>query len=185
MKCMSLDFRAFQYSQSLIFATEEINNSSSILPGVSLGYKIYDSCGSTTLGVKVAMTLINGNENSASDDICTKPAQVQAIIGETYSSVSMAIAKSVGPFSIPLVPVSICHESCPPGTRKAVQKGKPICCFDCIPCAAGEMSNMTALCMVLYAAPHSIWDYFRPLYFLCSGKNNSGINGLQGYTSRQ
>ncbi|XP_047009567.1 extracellular calcium-sensing receptor-like [Ictalurus punctatus] len=103
MKCMSLDFRAFQYSQSLIFATEEINNSSSLLPGVSLGYKIYDTCGSTALGVKVAMTLINGNENSASDDICTKPAQVQAIIGETYSSVSMAIAKSVGPFSIPLI----------------------------------------------------------------------------------
>ncbi|XP_027017641.2 extracellular calcium-sensing receptor-like [Tachysurus fulvidraco] len=103
MKCMSLDFRAFQYSQSLIFATEEINNSSSLLPGISLGYKIYDTCGSAALGTKVAMALINGNENSASDEICTKPAQVQAIIGETYSSVSMAISKSIGPFSIPLI----------------------------------------------------------------------------------
>ncbi|XP_053479639.1 vomeronasal type-2 receptor 1-like [Ictalurus furcatus] len=45
------------------------------------------------------MTLVNGNENSASDDICTKPAQVQAIIGETYSSVSMAIAKSISYFA--------------------------------------------------------------------------------------
>ncbi|KAK3548053.1 hypothetical protein QTP70_004288 [Hemibagrus guttatus] len=103
MKCMSLDFRAFQYSQSLIFATEEINNSSSLLPGVSLGYKIYDTCGSAGLGVKVAMALINGNEISVSDEICTKPAQVQAIIGETYSSVSMAIAKNIGPFSMPLI----------------------------------------------------------------------------------
>ncbi|XP_035381096.1 extracellular calcium-sensing receptor-like isoform X2 [Electrophorus electricus] len=41
------------------------------------------------------------------------------------------------------VPVSVCSESCPPGTRKAVQKGKPVCCYDCVPCATGEISNAT------------------------------------------
>lgn len=101
----SLDFRAFQYSQALIFAVEEINNSSSLLPGVSLGYKIYDTCSSMARGVKVAMELINGNERSESDEICTKPAQVQAIIGDTASSPCMAIAKSIGPFSISIVSI--------------------------------------------------------------------------------
>ncbi|XP_035381386.1 extracellular calcium-sensing receptor-like [Electrophorus electricus] len=103
LKCMSLNFRAFQYSQSLIFAVEEINNSSSLLPGVSLGYKIYDTCGSTAMGVRMAMALMNGNENSVLGEPCTKPAQVQAIIGESYSSVSMAVTKTIGPFSIPLI----------------------------------------------------------------------------------
>ncbi|XP_046720744.1 extracellular calcium-sensing receptor-like [Silurus meridionalis] len=106
VKCISLDLRGLQFSQTLIFAVEEINNSSSLLPDVSLGYRIYDTCGFAAQGIRMAMALVNGNENNennVSNNQCTKPAQVQAIIGETYSSVSMAIANSIGPFSVPII----------------------------------------------------------------------------------
>uniref|UniRef100_A0A672GGW9 Olfactory receptor C family, r1 n=1 Tax=Salarias fasciatus TaxID=181472 RepID=A0A672GGW9_SALFA len=39
------------------------------------------------------------------------------------------------------VPISECSANCPPGTRKTIRKGKPTCCFDCVPCAEGEISN--------------------------------------------
>ncbi|XP_069072139.1 extracellular calcium-sensing receptor-like [Pleurodeles waltl] len=41
------------------------------------------------------------------------------------------------------VPCSVCSESCNLGFRKALQKGRPSCCFDCISCAVGEISNET------------------------------------------
>uniref|UniRef100_A0A8C5MYX2 G-protein coupled receptors family 3 profile domain-containing protein n=1 Tax=Leptobrachium leishanense TaxID=445787 RepID=A0A8C5MYX2_9ANUR len=41
------------------------------------------------------------------------------------------------------VPVSVCSQSCPPGFWKAAKKGEPVCCFQCISCPQGEISNHT------------------------------------------
>ncbi|XP_043929386.1 vomeronasal type-2 receptor 26-like [Protopterus annectens] len=41
------------------------------------------------------------------------------------------------------IPQSLCSESCSAGYRKAPQPGQPICCFNCIMCSQGEMSNQT------------------------------------------
>ncbi|XP_053575477.1 extracellular calcium-sensing receptor-like [Bombina bombina] len=41
------------------------------------------------------------------------------------------------------VPTSVCSESCPSGFRRLVVRGAPICCFQCVPCPPGEISNQT------------------------------------------
>ncbi|XP_063773752.1 extracellular calcium-sensing receptor-like [Pseudophryne corroboree] len=41
------------------------------------------------------------------------------------------------------VPVSVCSASCRPGHRRAPRPGKPICCYDCVPCSVGEVANGT------------------------------------------
>uniref|UniRef100_A0A3Q3GML7 Extracellular calcium-sensing receptor-like n=1 Tax=Kryptolebias marmoratus TaxID=37003 RepID=A0A3Q3GML7_KRYMA len=105
LECISLNFREFQFAQTMRFAIEEINNSTDLLPGISLGYSIHDTCGSIARSVKVALALNNGNDNvsSNSEESCNRRAQVQAILGETSSSPSTAIATVLGPFQIPLI----------------------------------------------------------------------------------
>ncbi|XP_077050147.1 extracellular calcium-sensing receptor-like [Siphateles boraxobius] len=52
---------------------------------------------------------------------------------------------------------SVCSESCPLGTRRATKKGLPVCCFDCLPCGDGEISNATDAveCML---CPDEFWS---------------------------
>ncbi|XP_061072474.1 extracellular calcium-sensing receptor-like [Conger conger] len=102
-KCSGVNFREFRVAQTMIFTIEEINNRTDLLPGVTLGYKIYDSCISTIFSLRAAMALMNGYEETLSDTSCSTPAVVQAIIGESVSTNSIAIAATVGLFQIPLI----------------------------------------------------------------------------------
>ncbi|XP_048837907.1 extracellular calcium-sensing receptor-like [Brienomyrus brachyistius] len=101
--CLGVNFREFRLARTMIFTIEEINNRTDILPGLTLGYKIYDTCASVTFSVRSAMALMNGYEESLSDTSCSTPAAVQAIIGESGSTDTIAIASSVGPFQIPVI----------------------------------------------------------------------------------
>uniref|UniRef100_A0A8C1WEW8 Olfactory receptor C family, e1 n=1 Tax=Cyprinus carpio TaxID=7962 RepID=A0A8C1WEW8_CYPCA len=79
-----LSLREFQNAQTMVFAIEEINNRADILPGISLGYKVYDSCGSIEMALRASLSLVNGD--NASQLSCQRPNTIQAIIAETSST---------------------------------------------------------------------------------------------------
>ncbi|XP_067897800.1 extracellular calcium-sensing receptor-like [Heterodontus francisci] len=95
IKCQSFEFRVFRFIQAMIFAIAEINMSPTLLPNISLGYRIYDSCSLPRLSVKAAFELISGSELTSS--------RVSAIAAVSGSSQSLALAASIGPFRIPMV----------------------------------------------------------------------------------
>ncbi|KAM5191436.1 vomeronasal type-2 receptor 26-like [Mantella aurantiaca] len=41
------------------------------------------------------------------------------------------------------IPMSTCSEHCPPGYRRAMKRGIHWCCFECLQCSEGEISNET------------------------------------------
>ncbi|KAG7268358.1 hypothetical protein CRUP_019568 [Coryphaenoides rupestris] len=59
LRCTSL--RIFRMVQTMIFTIEEINREGKLLPNVTLGYKIYDSCSTPYQALKAAMEA-DGNQ---------------------------------------------------------------------------------------------------------------------------
>ncbi|XP_077050180.1 extracellular calcium-sensing receptor-like [Siphateles boraxobius] len=102
LSCSSVNLRDFRMTQIMIFAIEEINRSKSLLPNVSIGYKIYDSCGSRLSSMSATMALMNGQE-FAGGDRCHGQSPIHAIIGETESSATVILSRTTGPFKIPVI----------------------------------------------------------------------------------
>ncbi|CAB1425465.1 unnamed protein product [Pleuronectes platessa] len=103
---LSINSRELRFSRAMIFAIEEINNSSNLLPGVTLGYHIYDSCASVLMAARLAFQLANGQDPEFSvgnDHNCSQSGMVMAIVGESGSTPSISMSRVLGPFNIPQV----------------------------------------------------------------------------------
>uniref|UniRef100_A0A8C1X7M0 G-protein coupled receptors family 3 profile domain-containing protein n=1 Tax=Cyprinus carpio TaxID=7962 RepID=A0A8C1X7M0_CYPCA len=77
----------FRLAQIMIFAIEEINRSEMLLPNVSIGYQIYDTCSSRMSSMSATMGLMNGPEFAAGET-CNGQSSIHAIIGETDHTAS-------------------------------------------------------------------------------------------------
>ncbi|XP_030257493.1 extracellular calcium-sensing receptor-like [Sparus aurata] len=104
-KCTgSIDPRELRFSRSMVFAIEEINNSTELLPGVKLGYQIHDSCASAPLAMHVTFQLSNGLDPVFyANNNCSQSGMVMAIVGESGSTQSISMSRIIGAFNIPQV----------------------------------------------------------------------------------
>ncbi|XP_029699718.1 extracellular calcium-sensing receptor isoform X2 [Takifugu rubripes] len=106
IQCEGLDPGELQYAFTMMFAINEINNSSDLLPGLILGYRIFDSCPSVPLSIRASLNLMNRYESGG--DSCSKLSNVHAVIGETTSTSTIGIARTMGPFLIPISHSATC-----------------------------------------------------------------------------
>lgn len=93
------DLRSYRWLQTMIFAVEEINRSPTLLPNLTLGYVAVDSCLAEGTTLAAALALVTGQDHAT----CSGATAVPVIIGDARSSSSIAIARTLSVFSIPLV----------------------------------------------------------------------------------
>uniref|UniRef100_A0A671U4M5 G-protein coupled receptors family 3 profile domain-containing protein n=1 Tax=Sparus aurata TaxID=8175 RepID=A0A671U4M5_SPAAU len=94
--CTKLNDRELKFAQTVIFTVEEINRDTKLLPGVSLGYRLYNGCGSENL-IRAAVEAVNSKGLKG----CS--GQIQAFLGHSSSGVSKGINSILSPLSVPQV----------------------------------------------------------------------------------
>jgi len=101
-----MDMRELRFSRAMVFAIEEINNSSDLLPSITLGYQIHDSCAAVPVAVQLAFQLANGlQQEYDSKSACLRSGRVTAVVGESGSTPTISMSRIIGPFDIPQVMV--------------------------------------------------------------------------------
>ncbi|XP_018605281.2 extracellular calcium-sensing receptor-like [Scleropages formosus] len=101
-QCLGFDPRSFRWAQALRFAIQEINQSKNLLPNITLGYKIYDSCSTPLLAQQAVLAVLNGPELSQ-HGMCSDASPVLAVVAESGSSQSIVVSRTLQPFRIPVI----------------------------------------------------------------------------------
>ncbi|XP_018418663.1 PREDICTED: vomeronasal type-2 receptor 26-like [Nanorana parkeri] len=247
-----VNVREYRHLLAFIFAVDEINRRSDILPNITLGYHVHDSCGNVNKAIRGVMQILSGHKKTVPNYSCMKNGKLIGFVGDLHSSTTVPMAKFLHVYGYSQIsygatdsvlsnrhffpnffrtvqnnqmqyglmakllhhlgwnwvgiissdddrgeeelqqlskqlemqqiciefkirlsvtpenetesrmpasdgrtqqrtprarkdkfPCGRCTSSCLPGYRKVKQKGHHICCYDCIPCSEGEMSDVT------------------------------------------
>ncbi|KAK2912387.1 hypothetical protein Q8A73_006500 [Channa argus] len=124
--CTGLEYAPLQYMYAMVFALEEINDNPTLLPGVKLGYHMFDCCGQSPWAPQAALSLAGGDSVSCnlSDDsggyeeekkekerllvlslsfLPLNNHPVPLIIGGASSVTAETLSRILGPLSVPLI----------------------------------------------------------------------------------
>ncbi|KAM4567022.1 extracellular calcium-sensing receptor-like [Odontesthes bonariensis] len=89
---------------TMAYAIDEINKNSNLLPNVTLGYSLYDNCGALVIGFSGALSLVSGrDEQFLLQENCSGIPPVLGVVGDSYSTFSIAMSNVLGLFKMPIV----------------------------------------------------------------------------------
>uniref|UniRef100_A0A8C0VE64 Taste receptor type 1 member 3 n=1 Tax=Cyanistes caeruleus TaxID=156563 RepID=A0A8C0VE64_CYACU len=106
LRCERLFMDGLIWALGMRFAIDQINNSSSLLPGIRLGYDMYDTCFEPLVALQPSLLFLTRNGTTGIGILCNYTEyqpRITAIIGPHKSDLCLLTAKLFSSFLIPQV----------------------------------------------------------------------------------
>ncbi|NWR41731.1 TS1R3 protein, partial [Regulus satrapa] len=106
LRCERLFTDGLIWALGMRFAIDQINNSSSLLPGVTLGYDMYDTCWEPLVALQPSLLFLTRRGTTGIGVLCNYTEyqpRVTAVIGPHKSDLCLVTAKLFSSFLIPQV----------------------------------------------------------------------------------
>ncbi|XP_075200042.1 vomeronasal type-2 receptor 1-like [Anomaloglossus baeobatrachus] len=103
LKCQQLEIESYQIMQALIFAVEEINKNPDLLPNITLGFQIYDTCTVLRRAAEGTLWMLSGEESSVPNYRCGEGGTLAGIVGDSASTRSILMAQILGLYRYPQI----------------------------------------------------------------------------------
>uniref|UniRef100_H2ZS83 G-protein coupled receptors family 3 profile domain-containing protein n=1 Tax=Latimeria chalumnae TaxID=7897 RepID=H2ZS83_LATCH len=96
-------FRSYRWVQTIIFAINEINQTPNLLPNVTLGFRIFDSCNMVAKALKGTLWMTTEHKETIPNYSCNLHSPLTAVIGESSSWLSIQVARLLGIYKYPQI----------------------------------------------------------------------------------
>ncbi|OCT90673.1 hypothetical protein XELAEV_18019290mg [Xenopus laevis] len=103
LQCQMVSIEYYQSMQALIFAVEEINSDPELLPNITIGYKVFDTCYSLRKVAQEIFSMLSGVKGSTPNYNCHQETRLAGIIGDSGSTRSILMAQILGLYHYPQI----------------------------------------------------------------------------------
>ncbi|XP_077327768.1 extracellular calcium-sensing receptor-like [Lithobates pipiens] len=103
LKCKLLELDNYQCMQAMIYAIEEINKNPDLLPNITLGYQIFDTCTVLRRAIEGTLWMLSRGKESIPNYRCEQTGTFAGIVGDSGSTRSILMAHILGLYRYPQI----------------------------------------------------------------------------------